>query len=62
MSLLGVGSAPGSSTTTAKGVQNVQQEILGYALVACGVGFLLKAFLHPRPKPDLPFILQRATR
>ena len=59
MSLLGVAFGSWLDRHYGKGVQHVQQQILGYALVACGIGFLLKAFLRTAAKPDVPFILQR---
>src|SRR5471032_1461942 len=59
MSLLGVAFGSWLGRHYGKGVQHVQQQILGYALVACGIGFLLKAFLRTAAKPDVPFILQR---
>ena len=59
MSLLGVAFGSWLDRHYGKGVQHVQQQILGYALVACGIGFLLKAFMRTAAKPDVPFILQR---
>jgi uncharacterized membrane protein YfcA len=59
MSLLGVAFGTWLEHHYGKGVENVQKEILGAALVACGVGFLVKAYLHPRPQPDAPFLMQR---
>ena len=59
MSLLGVAFGSWLDRHYGKGVQHVQQQILGYALVACGIGFLIKAFVRTAARPDAPFILQR---
>jgi uncharacterized membrane protein YfcA len=59
MSLLGVAFGSWLHRHYGKGVQHVQQQILGYALVACGIGFLIKAFLRTAARTDAPFILER---
>ena len=59
MSLLGVAFGSWLHRHYGSGVQHLQEEILGYALVACGLGFVLKAFIHAAAKPDLPMILER---
>ena len=43
------------------GYEETAKAILGVALVACGVAFLAKAYLHSAPA-DKPFILQRRDR
>jgi uncharacterized membrane protein YfcA len=57
MSLLGVGFGSWLQHHYGSGVQHLQQQILGYALVACGLGFMAKALVRTAPKPDLPLIL-----
>ena len=59
MSLLGVAFGSWLHRHYGSGVQHLQQQILGYALVACGLGFVVKAFIRTAPKPDLPLILER---
>jgi uncharacterized membrane protein YfcA len=48
MSLLGVWFADALEHRYGDGVEDVQKQILGAALVVCGIGFLIKAFLRPR--------------
>jgi hypothetical protein len=43
------------------GYEDTAKAILGFALVACGIAFLVKAYLHTTPE-DKPFILQRRDR
>jgi hypothetical protein len=59
MSLLGVAFGSWLHRHYGSGVQHLQQQILGYALVACGLGFVVKAFVRTAPKPDLPLLLVR---
>ena len=59
MSLLGVAFGSWLNRHYGKGVQHVQQQILGYALVACGIGFLIKAFVRTAARTDAPLILVR---
>ena len=59
MSLLGVAFGSWLNRHYGKGVQHVQQQILGYALVACGIGFLIKAFVRTAARTDAPLILER---
>jgi uncharacterized membrane protein YfcA len=43
------------------GYESAAKEVLGIALVFCGIGFLVKAYIH-KSAPDLPFILARRDR
>lgn len=43
------------------GYEDTAKQILGAALVLCGVGFLVKAYLHSAPE-DRPFLLDRRDR
>jgi uncharacterized membrane protein YfcA len=43
------------------GYEETARAILGLALVACGLAFLVKAYIHSAPE-DKPFILQRRDR
>jgi hypothetical protein len=59
MSLVGVAFGTWLQHRYGSGVQHLQEEILGYALVACGLGFVLKALIQTTGKSDLPLVLQR---
>jgi uncharacterized membrane protein YfcA len=48
LSLLGVWVADRLQHRYGAGVEDVQKEILGIALVVCGIGFVIKAFLRPK--------------
>jgi uncharacterized membrane protein YfcA len=43
------------------GYEDTAKQILGAALVLCGIGFLVKAYMHSAPD-DLPFHLSRRDR
>lgn len=43
------------------GYEDTARQILGVALVLCGIGFLVKAYLHSAPE-DKPFLLARRDR
>jgi uncharacterized membrane protein YfcA len=43
-------------------VNSIATEILGYALLAAGVGFLAKTFVHTKPVEDRPYVLRRRDR
>lgn len=58
LSLAGVSLAAWLERHYGKGVQDTQKEILGGALVACGIGFLVKALMRYRA-PAGPLVLDR---
>ncbi len=58
MSLVGVQIA----SSFGDSAHNTMSKIVGAALIAGGVGFALKTFLHGRGQSDLPFLLQRRDR
>ena len=60
-SLLGVGLATWLKHRYGDGFEHVAQGILGAALVVCGIGFLVKAYLHSQGD-DRPFLLTRRDR
>lgn len=60
-SIAGVALAWWLHRTYGSGYEDAAKTILGIALVACGVGFLLKAFLHSAPE-DKPFLLTNRDR
>lgn len=62
MSLAGVSVASWIERHYGKGVQNIQKEILGVSLVACGVGFFVKAFMRSRRPPNPSFMRVRRNR
>ena len=62
MSLAGVAVAEWIERRYGDGVESVQTRILGWALLVCGIGFLVKAFLRPRPPAPEPFLLSRRDR
>jgi len=43
------------------GYEDAAKQVLGVALVACGIGFLVKTFLHSAPE-DKPFLLTTRDR
>jgi uncharacterized membrane protein YfcA len=45
-----------------EGAQDTMARIVGAALIAGGIGFALKTFLHGKPASDLPFLLQPRDR
>jgi uncharacterized membrane protein YfcA len=55
-SFIGVGVAWWLTQRYGDGYEAVAKEILGVALVLCGIGFIVKAYIH-KQAPDLPFIL-----
>ena len=60
-SLLGVGLATWLKHAYGDGFEHVAQGILGAALIICGIGFLVKAYLHSQGD-DRPFLLTRRDR
>lgn len=60
-SLAGVALATWLKHRYGEGFEHVAQGLLGAALLACGVGFLVKAYLHTQGD-DRPFLLQRRDR
>ena len=60
-SLVGVALATWLKHRYGEGFEDVAQGILGAALVVCGIGLLVKAYLHSRGD-DRPFLLQRRDR
>jgi uncharacterized protein len=44
------------------GFEDAAARILGAALIAGGLGFLLKTFVHGRAKSNAPFLLERSDR
>jgi uncharacterized membrane protein YfcA len=60
-SLLGVALATWLKHRYGDGFEHVAQGILGAALVVCGIGFLVKAYLHSQGD-DRPFLLTRRDR
>ena len=58
MSLLGVAFASWLERHYGKGIQDTQKQILGGALVICGLGFLIKALMRYRA-PGGPLVLDR---
>jgi uncharacterized membrane protein YfcA len=63
-----LGSAPLSvlgvqiATHFGNSAQDTLSKIVGGALIAGGIGFALKTFLHGKPRSDLPFLLTRRDR
>ena len=60
-SLMGVAVSWWLKKEYGEGYENTAKAILGIALVACGIAFLVKAYLHSNPE-DKPFILTRRDR
>jgi uncharacterized membrane protein YfcA len=60
-SIVGVAVAWWLTRTYGDGYEDTAKVILGVALVLCGIGFLVKAYMHA-PKEDLPFILRPRDR
>jgi uncharacterized membrane protein YfcA len=60
-SLLGVALATWLKHRYGDGFEDAAKAILGGALVVCGIGFLLKAYMHTRGD-DRPFLLLRRDR
>ncbi len=60
-SLVGVGLATWLKHTYGDGFEDVAQAILGAALVVCGIGFLVKAYVRSKGD-DRPFLLTRHDR
>ena len=60
-SLVGVTVAWWLKNEYGDGFEDVAKDILGVSLIGCGIGFLVKAYLH-HTASDLPFILQRRDR
>jgi uncharacterized membrane protein YfcA len=60
-SLIGVGVSWWLKKRYGAGYEDTAKAILGVALVACGIAFLVKAYLHSAPE-DKPFILRRRDR
>jgi uncharacterized membrane protein YfcA len=60
-SIVGVALAWWLRKTYGDGYEDVAKTILGVALVLCGAGFLVKAYLHSAPE-DKPFLLTRRDR
>jgi uncharacterized membrane protein YfcA len=60
-SLLGVAVSWWLKREYGEGYEDAAKAVLGIALVVCGIGFLVKAYLHSTPE-DKPFILQRRDR
>ena len=60
-SIVGVALAWWLKERYGSGYEDTAKQILGVALVLCGVGFLLKAYLHTAPE-DRPFILSDRDR
>jgi len=60
-SLCGVALATWLKYAYGDGFEDVAQAMLGVALVACGIAFLVKAFLHSRAD-DRPFLLSNRDR
>jgi uncharacterized membrane protein YfcA len=61
-SVAGVGFATWLEHRYGAGFEDTAARILGAALVAGGLGFLLKTFVRGREKSDAPFLLTRADR
>jgi hypothetical protein len=60
-SLMGVAVSWWLKKEYGEGYEDTAKAILGIALVACGIAFLVKAYLHSNPE-DKPFILTRRDR
>jgi uncharacterized membrane protein YfcA len=60
-SLVGVGVAWWLKKEYGDGFEDVAKQILGVTLVACGIAFAVRAYLHYRAS-DLPFILRPRDR
>jgi uncharacterized protein len=60
-SIVGVALAWWLKRTYGDGYEDTAKTILGIALVLCGVGFILKAYLHSAPA-DRPFLLSPRDR
>jgi uncharacterized membrane protein YfcA len=60
-SLLGVALATWLKHRYGEGFEDAAKAILGGALVVCGIGFLVKAYVHTRGD-DRPFLLARRDR
>jgi hypothetical protein len=62
MSLLGVALATWLTHRYGDGVQSLQAQIIGGALVFGAVGIAAKAFMRPKTLPSTPFVLARRDR
>jgi uncharacterized membrane protein YfcA len=62
MSLLGVALASWLQRRYGDGVQSVESQVLGAALVVGGVGLFVRAFLRRHRVSDAPFLLTRRDR
>jgi uncharacterized membrane protein YfcA len=60
-SLAGVALATWLKHEYGESFEDVAQGLLGVALLLCGIGFLVKAYLHTQ-RDDLPFLLGRRDR
>jgi len=60
-SLLGVAVSWWLKREYGDGYEDTARQILGVALLLCGLAFLVKAYLHSAPE-DKPFLLQRRDR
>jgi len=60
-SILGVALAWWLKQVYGDGYEDTAKTILGVALVLCGIGFLVKAYLHSSPE-DKPFVLRNRDR
>ena len=61
-SLVGVAVSSWLKHSYGEGFEDTAGVILGAALIAGGLGFAAKTFLHGRAKSDAPFLLQRSDR
>jgi uncharacterized membrane protein YfcA len=62
MSLLGVAVATWLTHRYGDGVQSLQAQIIGAALVFGAVGISVKTFMRPKTLPSTPFVLRRRDR
>ena len=60
-SIVGVGLAWWLKREYGDGYEDTAKQILGVALVLCGIGFLIKTYLHTSPE-DKPYILSNRDR
>jgi hypothetical protein len=61
-SLVGVAVSSWLKHSYGEGFEDTAGVILGAALIAGGLGFAAKTFLHGRAKSDAPFLLERSDR
>ena len=62
MALVGVKATDSLKDRYGASIEDVSAQILGYALVAAGIGLFIKSFVTGREKSDAPFVLGNRDR